>query len=110
MIDLQFFLFYLIDPRCIFVFYSNTHSLQWMVSGHPGPPGVGVRCRAEQVFSLATASVPAPSARAVVCHVWVLTERTKSASLLHVTVSLFLGFSCISLQLKIDSEKVAVSL
>lgn len=77
-----------------------------MVSGHPGPPGVGVRCRAEQVFSLATASVPAPSARAVVCHVWVLTERTKSASLLHVTVSLFLGFSCISLQLKIDSEKV----
>ncbi|KAI9545246.1 hypothetical protein NQZ68_037826 [Dissostichus eleginoides] len=59
---------------------------QWMVSGHPGPPGVGVRCRAEQVFSLATASVPAPSARAVVCHVWVLTERTKSASLLHVTV------------------------
>lgn len=83
-------------PHCSLLYLSctvpphtTTHTVQLMASGQRGLPGVSVLCRVEWDSSLGTDSVPAPSALAVASHVWALAERTKSASLLHVTVSLF---------------------
>lgn len=78
------------------------HTLQLMASGQCGLLGVSVQCRVEQVSSPGTGSVPAPSALAVACRVWALKEKTKSASLPHVTVSLF----CIN-SVQIKSFKIA---
>ena len=60
-----------------------------MASGQCGLLGVSARCRVEWVFSLGSGSVTVPSNLAMAFHVLALTVKTKSASLPHVTVSLF---------------------
>lgn len=72
-----------------FLHTSSHHSLQWMAGGHPGPPGASARCRVGRASSLATASALIRRSRAAGCPVWAHTERTKSVSPLHVTVSTF---------------------
>lgn len=58
-----------------------------MAAGHHGRPGASVQCHVGLVSSRATASALTRISQAAGCHVWAHTGRTKSVSVLRVTVS-----------------------